>query len=174
MAAGGSWIMAVLPLQDPDRLVLGIGPRRDHVHYGSEVQVDAGRTKLLPPYGGPALEHPRRPRPLDDSGWYPGKAGPLHGLDQASFLVGGDEKPNVGGGCARDLGLHGDRHRPNPCDTRIASVDKPDRADVVVADHVALGRTQAVASQPQLKKLTDPLVERHKRKDAIGTGGLRS
>src|SRR5207253_8748956 len=101
MAAGGSWIMAVLALQDPDRLVLGIGPRRDHVHYGSEVQVDAGRMKLLPPYGGPALEHPRRPRPLDDSGWYPGKPGPLHGLDQASFQAVRVEKPNVGGGGAR-------------------------------------------------------------------------
>ena len=174
VTADGRRVVSVLTLQRANRLVLRIGAGRNHVHHGSEVEIDSGRTQLLAPGGGLALQGDRGQCALDDRRRNTGKARSLHCLDHAAFLVGGDEEPDIGGRRAGNLSLDRRRHRLDAGDSRGAGGDKPDRADVIRLDQVDLRWPESVASQTEVEQLTDPLIRGHGRQDSIRAGRRRA
>src|SRR2546423_10890679 len=98
MGPDGCWIMAILALERADRMVLRIRSGLDDVHDRGVIEVNAGRAKFLRPAGGATLQEARAPGALHDRCWNLRKARALQRLDDATLLVGRDEKANVAGG----------------------------------------------------------------------------
>src|SRR5207253_4083431 len=157
-----------------DRLILGIRSRRDDVHDRSEVEVDAGSAKLLPPGGCAALQEGRIPGALHHRGGDLRKARALHRLDQAALLVGGDKETDVGRRRTGDLCLDRGSDGMDGGGAGVASIDEPDRPDVIGLYQVDFGGTETVARESEFEELTDPLIECHRREDLVGAGNLRS
>ncbi len=151
MGPGGYWIVAVLALERADRLVLGIRSGRNDVHDRGVIEVDTGRAKFLRPAGGATLQEACAPGALHDSCRDLRKARTLHRLDDATLLVGRDEKANIAGRRSRNLRLNCRRDSMDAIDPGRAGGHKPDRADVIRLDQVDFGRSQAVATEAKLE-----------------------
>ena len=89
-------VIAELPLQRADGLVLAGGRGWHHVHHRGQVEVDAGQPQLTAPGPGLLLQHGGGQLPLDQGRRDVREAWSLQLLDLAPLLVGRDEEADPG------------------------------------------------------------------------------